>query len=98
MSKLTFSAPVELTAAKDEKSHPTFEMVAYTGVPINVSAFYSPVIVELSGVKTSNPAIPILLDHDASKLLGHVGRRAWRWQEWRPSAQVLPMKKEAAHG
>lgn len=40
----------------------------------------------------------VLLDHDASKLLGHVGRRAWRWQEWRPSAQVLPMKKEASHG
>lgn len=39
----------------------------------------------------------VLLDHEASKLLGHVGRRAWRWQEWRPSAQVIPMK-EAAHG
>lgn len=40
----------------------------------------------------------VLLDHDASKLLGHVGRRAWRWQEWRPSAQVVPLKKEAANG
>lgn len=40
----------------------------------------------------------VLLDHDASKLLGHVGRRTWRWQEWRPSAQVVPMKKEAANG
>lgn len=40
----------------------------------------------------------VLLDHEASKMLGHVGRRAWRWQEWRPSAQVLPMKKEVANG
>ena len=40
----------------------------------------------------------VLLDHDASKLLGHVGRRAWRWQEWRPSAQVLPMNKGVVNG
>lgn len=40
----------------------------------------------------------VLLDHDASKLLGHVGRRAWRWPEWRPSAKVVPINKESAHG
>ena len=40
----------------------------------------------------------VMLDHDASKLLGHVGRRAWRWSEWKPSAKVLPINKEASHG
>lgn len=28
----------------------------------------------------------VLLDQDASKLLGHVGRKVWRWQEWKAPA------------
>ena len=28
----------------------------------------------------------VLLDHDASKLLGHCGRKVWRWAEWAPTA------------
>lgn len=68
--KLTFSAPVDLQAAAGEGKRPTFEMVAYTGIPMNAMGFYSPVIVELSGVKTVNAQIPILLDHDTSKIIG----------------------------
>lgn len=68
--QLQFTAPVELTAAAEDGKDPTFEMVAYTGVPMNAGGFYSPVIVELSGVKTANPNIPILLDHDSSKIVG----------------------------
>lgn len=69
---LKFSAPVELTAAEDgeQPKRPSFEMVAYTGVPMNAGGFYSPVVVELSGVKTANAQIPILLDHDASRIIG----------------------------
>lgn len=67
---LKFSAPVELTAAAESGKKPTFNIVAYTGVPMNAGGFYSPVIVELSGVKTANSHIPILLDHDASLIVG----------------------------
>jgi len=28
--------------------------------------------------------IPIYLDHDASKLVGHVGLKEWSWREWKP--------------
>lgn len=68
---LTFSAPVELTAAAEgESKKPSFNIVAYTGVPMNAGGFYQPVIVELSGVKTANAEIPILLDHDSSQIVG----------------------------
>lgn len=69
-TSLKFSAPVELTAAEETGKKPTFSIVAYTGVPMNAGGFYSPVIVELSGVKTANASIPILLDHDPSQIVG----------------------------
>lgn len=69
-NSLKFSAPVELTAAAEEGKKPTFSIVAYTGVPMNAGGFYSPVIVELSGIKTINATIPILLDHDPSQIVG----------------------------
>ena len=70
-SMLKFSAPIELTAADAETGKkPTFNILAYTGVPMNAGGFYMPVIVELSGVKTANADIPILLDHDPSQIVG----------------------------
>lgn len=71
--RVNFTAAVELTAAEGEGAEakrPTFDMVAYTGVPMNASGFYSPVIIELSGVKTANAQIPVLLDHDPSRIVG----------------------------
>lgn len=65
-----FSAPVDLEAKPAEGKRPTFSIVAYTGVPMNAMGFYSPVIVELSGVKASREQIPILLDHDPTKIVG----------------------------
>ncbi len=29
----------------------------------------------------------VLLDHDASKLISHVGRKVWRWDEWQPKGE-----------
>lgn len=37
---------------------------------MNVAGFYSPVIVELSGLKASRDRIPIFLDHDPSRIVG----------------------------
>lgn len=69
-SKLTLSCPVDLQAADSESGKlPTFEMVAYTGVPMNAGGFYTPVIVELSGVK-AGPNVAIFLDHDPSRIIG----------------------------
>lgn len=67
---LTFAAPVELVAAPAEGKRPSFTIVAYTGVPMSVNGYYNPVVVELSGVRASRKQIPILLDHDATRIVG----------------------------
>lgn len=69
-STLSFHAPVELTAASGEGKRPTFSMVAYTGVAMNAGGFYSPVIVELSGVRAGKGKTPIFLNHDPSQIVG----------------------------
>lgn len=74
-AQIGFTAPVEITAAAEPKEgetakRPTFSIVAYSGGPMQVGAFYYPVIVELSGLKASRKRLPILLDHDASRIVG----------------------------
>lgn len=68
--ELTFSSPVELTAAAEEGKKPTFNIVAYTGVPMQAGGYSSPVIVELSGVKSNSSVIPIFRDHDPGRIVG----------------------------
>src|SRR5690554_1077143 len=67
---LSLTADVSLTANAEEGKRPTFEIIAYTGAPMNVGGYYTPVIVELTGIKSGSQTIPILLDHDASKIIG----------------------------
>lgn len=47
-----------------------FSVVAYTGAPIDVG-FGSPVVVNLSGVKTRSDKLPIFYGHDSEKGVGH---------------------------
>lgn len=67
---LSLTADVSLKASAEEGKRPTFEIDAYTGAPMNVGGYYTPVIVELTGITFSSKTIPILLDHDASKIIG----------------------------
>jgi len=71
---LTFTAPVTIAAAAAVEGQPprkpTFEMLAYTGAPMSVAGYWSPVVVDLAGVKTENDALPILLDHDTAQIVG----------------------------
>jgi lambda family phage portal protein len=66
------TAVVEFQAAKDGEParRPTFTITGYTGAPMSVAGFYSPVVVDLAGLKASRERIPILLDHDASRIIG----------------------------
>ena len=50
---------------------PRFEMVAYTGAPMRIAGFDLPVIVDLKGVVPASQSLPIRLDHDARKGVGH---------------------------
>jgi phage head maturation protease len=73
-STLTFtgSAVIEIEAAADgqPKKRPTFTITGYTGAVMNVTGFYSPVIVDLNGLKASRERLPILLNHDPDRVLG----------------------------
>lgn len=35
--------------------------------------------------KIREAGFDVYLDHDASKLVSHVGNKAWNWSEWRPT-------------
>lgn len=46
-------------------------MLAYGGGKLALANFYHPVVVDLSGLKVSTKARPILRDHDTSRIVGH---------------------------
>jgi hypothetical protein len=67
---LAQQAGVRIEAAADGTAkRPTFTIDAYNGGALRVSAFYRPVVVDLAGLRAAGP-IPILLDHDASQIVG----------------------------
>jgi len=47
-----------------------FNMTAYTGGPMQVNSYGPPVIIDLSGLTAKAP-LPILRDHDMSRVVGH---------------------------
>jgi phage major head subunit gpT-like protein len=58
-------------ADSDGESKPKrFSMTAYTGGPMQVNNYGPPVIIDLSGLKAKAP-IPILRDHEPSRVVGH---------------------------
>lgn len=71
-SRMNLACTVEITAAKDGEANkrPTFKVTAYTGTVMNLMGFYSPVIIDLSGLKAARSKIPALLDHDPSRIVG----------------------------
>jgi hypothetical protein len=52
------TAALEIQAAKGEGKRPTFDIVGYTGAVMSLEGFYSPVIVDLAGLKGPGPGDP----------------------------------------
>lgn len=75
MKYFRFSAPVEFEAAapdKDgERKLPRFKMLAYNGGSMQTSFSRNPVVVDLNGLKIPSQSLPIRLQHDADKGVGH---------------------------
>lgn len=69
--RLTLTAELGITAANTGKPA-RVELVGYTGAPMKLAGFSSPVLVDLAGVSMADE-LPLLADHDAS-LNGIVGR------------------------
>lgn len=70
---IKFFSPVTFIAAAaagegDTPALRKFTMTAYTG---GILALYDSIVVDLSGMRISSKARPILRDHDASRIVGH---------------------------
>lgn len=80
---LRSQARLDLSAAEGgEAKRPTFTIDAYHGGAIRVALFYRPVVIDLAGLRAGKN-VPVLLDHDASQIVGQstevsVGRKAVR--------------------
>lgn len=67
---LNLTAPVDFQAAADEGKRPTFSIVGYTGAPVIIGGWYTPVIVDLTGLKAASQTIPALRGHDLNRIVG----------------------------
>jgi hypothetical protein len=71
---IAFETSVEIKAAaaeNEEKSVPSFEVVAYTGDAMNLAGWSMPVVVDVRGLSYGKSIIANL-DHDRTKRVGHV--------------------------
>lgn len=68
---ISFTSRIDIQAALDDKSPSTFSMLAYTGGPMLVEGFDLPVVVDLSGLMIKRQSLPVRLDHDAARGVGH---------------------------
>lgn len=64
--------PAAIRAAEGEgKKLPSFSGVAYTGAPMTLGGWWTPVIVALDGVKVPSQHRPVLRQHDFNRIVGH---------------------------
>ncbi len=75
--QITFTGNVTIEAANAEKAGPRkFEMDAYNGGALVLAGFSMPVVVDLSTLKGTDKARPVLKDHDRSIIVGHTEKIA----------------------
>lgn len=91
---LTFDAvSCELTASEGEQL-PEFDMLAYSGGKLFVSGFSQPVIVDLTGLQTSE-SVSVLLDHNPSRRVGHVDQLSIDGRAIRATGKISAASAEA---
>lgn len=71
---LTCEARIVEAAAADGKKLPRFSMTAYTGGPMRLGWWDSPVVIDLAGLKVPAQHIPVRLQHDPGEGVGHTDR------------------------
>jgi len=67
------SAAIRIEAASEQagKKLGTFEGTAYTGAPMRPEGWWTPIIVDLAGVKVPSQHRPVLRQHDHQQIVGH---------------------------
>lgn len=71
---LTLQGDLTIHAAADESKSPKFTMLAYTGKPINLAYWDYPVVIDIDGIEIRSQRMPIRLQHDVNKGVGHTER------------------------
>lgn len=68
---LRIEAAVTIEAAAGEKKLPTFSMVAYSGGELMQPWSMHPIVIDLKGLGVPSQRIPVRLDHDRRRGVGH---------------------------
>jgi hypothetical protein len=63
--------PALIRAAAGKGKLPTFEGLAYSGAPMTPEGWWTPVIIDLDGVKVPSQHRPALRQHDHEQVVGH---------------------------
>ncbi|MDD5503414.1 MAG: hypothetical protein PHH26_08145 [Candidatus Thermoplasmatota archaeon] len=70
-SPIEMVGKLEIIAAADESKTPTFRMNAYNGGLMRLQHWDLPVVVELAGMEIPSLFLPVRLQHDPNKGVGH---------------------------
>jgi hypothetical protein len=70
---IAITSPVTIIAAADgdEEKTPEFDVMAYTGVAMNIAGYELPLVIDLAGVSFGKSVVANL-DHDSKQRVGHV--------------------------
>lgn len=71
MNLIRIEATANIEAAKDDTALPTVSIMAYGGGPIRVKGYKYPVVIDLDGVDGLGRSMPLLMQHDAERIVGH---------------------------
>src|SRR5262245_60162873 len=57
-------------AGTEPPRRPSFTITGYTGAVMQAEGFFSPVIVDLASLQAERDPIPVLFDHDSTRIIG----------------------------
>ncbi len=63
--------PLEAMEVEGQETRQKFRLEANSGVPMNLSGFYDPVIIDMQGVQFDKNVTAVIMDHDVAKRIGH---------------------------
>ena len=70
---LNLKAALQIKAAKDG-DQPRFKLFANSGEPMRLDGFFDPVVIDLEGVTIDREPLPVIMEHDPAKRIGHTDR------------------------
>ena len=73
---LNLKAALQIKAAQNKGDQPRFKLFANSGEPMMLEGFFDPVVIDLEGVTIDREPLPVIMDHNPAKRIGHTDRVA----------------------